>query len=172
VFGRVRRAVATLPIEERVRSCAVLHVYSPQAISGVLAASAGAAGFASGATIARTPDGGSVSALGELVTGAMDWGRREQKRYLPLPHRVLVVATSDAVIIYEWTVGNGVGRQVARWETGTFSATKLRYSGQIGARVVVGSGKVAIMTGRKGPLHPSTRATVEAVIAAGQISNA
>lgn len=171
MFGRVRRAVTAVPVDEQVRTCAVLHVYNPEAIAGVLAAGMGAAGFASGATIATAADGRQVSALADAVTGTMNWGRQEQRRYLRLPSRVIVLVTASAVIVHEWTLAKGIGRQVARWQNGTFSATKVRYAGQVGARLVLQSGEAAVMTGRRGPLHPSTRATVEAIVDAGQLSN-
>ena len=48
----------------RTRRCTgCRHVYSPEAIASVLAAGMGAAGVASGSTIARTADGRQVSAL-------------------------------------------------------------------------------------------------------------
>jgi hypothetical protein len=171
MFGRVRRAAATLPGEDGVRSYAVLHVYSPEVIASVLAAGMGAAGVASGSAMARTADGRQVSALAEAVTGAMDWGRREQRRYVKLPGRVLVLAASNAVIVREWTLAKGMGRELARWPVDSFSATKVRYIGQVGVRVVLASGKVAILTGRRGSLHPHVRTTIEAMIAVGEQGN-
>ena len=171
MFGRVRRAAATLPPEDDVCTFAVLHVYSPEVTASVLAAGIGAAGAASGSTIATRAEGTQISALGEAVTETMNWGRSEQKRYVRLPSRVLVLVTSTAVIIHDWTLAKGKGRELARWPVGTFSATRVRYLGQLGARIVLPSGKVAVMTGRKGSFHPSIRATVEAILDAGQQHN-
>ena len=103
----------------RTRRCTgCRHVYSPGAIASVLAAGMGAAGVASGSTIARTADGRQVSALAEAVTGTRYWGRREQRRYLNLS-RVLVLVTSNAAIVREWTLSKRMGRELTRWPAST-----------------------------------------------------
>src|SRR5690348_2951710 len=103
MFGRVGRAVAGADPE----AYAVLHVYSPEAVAGALAAGMGAAGIGSGG-----------SALGVAVDGAMTWGRREQRRFLRLPRRVLAVVADDVVVLHEWTLAQGKGDEVATWPAG------------------------------------------------------
>jgi hypothetical protein len=152
VFGRVRRAAASLPTEDDVRACALLHVYSPEVIATALVVAMGVHA-ASGSTATKS------------------WGRREQNRYLRFPGRVLVLVTSNALIVREWTLTKGMGRELARWPAGSFTATRVRHTGQIGVRVALSSGKVAVMTGRKGWSHPSVRATVDAIISAGKPSS-
>ncbi len=151
MFGRVRRAVAALPGSAEVRASAILHVYNPAVIASLVAIGMGAAGVSFRGTRARTADR----------------GRGEQQRYLRWPGRVLVLVTPDAVVIRDWTAAQGIGRELARWPNGTFSATKVRYIGQVGVRVVLRSGQVAVLTGRRSSLHPSIRATVEAIVSAG-----
>ena len=128
MFGRVRRAVAG----EGADSYAVLHVYSPEAVAGALAIGMGAAGVGSGAAIARTADGRQVSALAEAVNGAMGWGRRQQRRFLRLPRRVLVVVTGESIVLYEWTFAKGKGPEVATWPANSYSAEKIKDTGEVG----------------------------------------
>jgi hypothetical protein len=152
MFGRVRRAVATLPAGDDVHAWALLRVYSPEVVATALVAAMG------------------VSA-GSGSTAAKDWGRREQNRYVRFRGRVLVLVTSNALIVREWTLAKGMGRELARWPACSFTATRVRHIGQFGVRVVLSSGKVAVMTGRKGWWHPRVSATVDAIISAGKPSS-
>jgi hypothetical protein len=171
MLGRVRRAVAAFSATPDVRAGAILHVYNPEVMATVLTVGLGSAGVTSPAIMARTAGGRRVAALGAAATGTIDWAR-EKKRYVRMPGRVLVLVTSDAVVIREWTVAKGTGRQLARWPFGTFTATKVRYVGLIGVRVVLHSGRVAVLTGRHGLLRRGTRAIVDAIDAAGHASPA
>lgn len=164
MFGRVRRAAAAVSATEQVTVAAVLGVYSPETIGSVLAVGMGAAGVGSGAAIAQRADGTQVSAMADAVTEATNWGRREQRRYLRLPGHVLVLITTDAVIIREWTHTNGMGCELTRWPRDTFDADPAHYLGKTGVRAVLDSGKIAILSGDNGPLHRKTRATVGAIL--------
>ena len=152
MFGRARRALETLPVEDEVRAWALLHIYNPDVTATALIAAMG------------------VQAA-SASKAARNWVPPEQNRYLRLPSRVLVLVTANALIIREWTPAKGMGRELATWPAGTFTAAKVRHTGQVGLRVVLSSGKVAVMTGRKGRLHPRVRATIDAVIEAGQQPN-
>jgi hypothetical protein len=161
MFGRVRRSVAST---EQLVAAGVLHVYSPETLAGALAVGMGAAGIGAGAALTRTADGRLVSGMAEATTGALEWGRRAQQRYLRLPGRVLAVVTTDVVRLHEWTLVGGKGAELARLPTGSFQARRVRYVGQVGVRLALGTGKAAILTGRPGRLHPATRAVVEAIL--------
>lgn len=163
MFGRVARAVAG----ENTEAYAVLHVYSPEAVAGALAAGLGAAGIGSGSAGARTADGRHVSAVGEAVDGVMTWGHREQRRYLRLPRRVLAVVADDAVVLHEWTLAQGKGEKVATWPSKSYSAETDSGMGEVGVRIVV-DGKVAVLTGRRGLQHRAIRATVDAILRHGR----
>jgi len=163
MLGRVRRSVAST---EHLIAAAVLHVYSPEALASALAVGMGTAGVASGAALGRTADGRLVSAMSEATDSALEWGRKAQQRYLRLPSRVLTVVTSEAIELHEWTWTGGKGAALARWQPGSFQAQRVRYIGQVGVRVVLGTGKAAILTGRPGPLHPATRAVIDAILQA------
>lgn len=152
MFGRVARAVAG----DNVEAYAVLHVYSPEAVAGALAAGMGAAGIGSGG-----------SALGAAVDGAMTWGRREQRRFLRLPRRVLAVVTDDGVVLHEWTLAQGKGDTVATWPSKSYTAESDSGMEEVGVRIVV-DGKVAVLSGRRGPQHRAIRATVDAIIRHGR----
>jgi hypothetical protein len=142
----------------------LLRTYRPEAIAAALAIGLGTAGVASGAALARTPDGRQVSALGEAVNGTLRWGRREQRRYLRMPARVLVLVTRQDVTVYEWTTSKGRGRQVARWPHGSVTVDRVRYLGEIGVHVETPDGKIAVLTGRRGLTHPRARDTVDAIL--------
>jgi hypothetical protein len=161
MFGRVRRSTAST---ERLIAAAVLHVYRPEALADALAVGMGTAAVASGAALVRTADGQLVSAVAEATDRAIGWGRKAQQRYLRLPGRVLAQVTTETVELHEWTLVGGRGTELARWPVGSFQAQRVRYIGQVGVRIVAGSGKAAILTGRPGPLHPATRAVIEAIL--------
>ena len=160
MWGRVGRAVAGLdPAVGEVHAFAVLRSYSPQAFAGAVAVGLGSAGVGSGAAIGRTSDGRQVSAVGRAVDGAMSWGRRQQRRFLFLCRVVCssLPATQPSSSM-QWTIARGSGRQVALWPNGSYSAQKITYSAQIGTRIVVHSGQIAILTGPRASAAPrSTR---------------
>jgi hypothetical protein len=152
MFGRVRRALETLPVEDEVRAWALLHIYNADSTATALIAAMG------------------VQAA-SASKAAKNWVPREQNRYLRLPSRVLALVTANALIVREWTPAKGIGRELARWPAGTFTAARVQHAGWVGVRVALSSGKVAVMTGRTGRLHPRVRATIDAVIEAGQQPN-
>src|SRR5690349_11004852 len=123
MFGRVRRAADAHYPGSRP-TAAVLRVYSPDATASALAIGMGAAAVASGSGTVTLPDGRQVSAVSEAVDRVLRWGRRDQDRYVRLPPRVLAIVLADRVVLHEWTIAGGAGRQVATWARGSFTATE------------------------------------------------
>lgn len=66
-------------------------------------------------------------------------------------------------MLYEWTFAGGKGRRVATWPANGYRAEKTTYLSEIGAQVVV-DGKLAILSGPRGPQHPAIRSTVDAIV--------
>lgn len=161
MFGRVRRSAAST---EGLIAAAVMHVYNPETVAGALAVGMGTAAVGSGAAMATTADGRTVSAVSEATNRALEWGRNAQQRYLRLPSRVLTLVTTEAVRLHDWTLVGGKGAELTRWRPGSFQAQRVRYTGQVGVRIVLDTGKAVLLTGRPGPLHPATRAVIDAII--------
>jgi hypothetical protein len=163
MFGRVRRAVDAHYPGYR-RAAAVLRVYSPDATAGALAIGMGAAAVGSGSATVTLPDGRQVSAVSEAVDRVLRWGRRDQARYVQLPPRVLAIVLADQVVLREWTIVGGAGRPVATWTRGSFTAAEEDFLDDRSVRVVLDGKRSAILSGARGPLHPSVRRTIRAIV--------
>lgn len=161
VFGRVRRA-ARAAVDEPVHAAAVLHTYDPRRLASVAAVGLGTAGMASPGT-AVDAGGRLVSATSEAVSRVMDWGEREHRRYAPLPAHVLTVVTGSALQLFEWTL-MGIGSHAATWEHDRYRARYEDYTGEVGARITLADGLVAILYTRSGPLHRRAARTIEHIV--------
>jgi hypothetical protein len=142
VFGRVGRAVKEFAAARTILTSGILETYNPEVLAAVAAVGLGMAGAFGG--------GGAVT--GVAVDKATAWGAREGRRLAKLPHKVLAMITDDSVVLYEWTIAGG-GRQVAVWPKESFSASPVHFLGEEGARVVLKSGLMAVLTCRTGMLH-------------------
>lgn len=164
MFGRVRRSSAAIAGGRPVIAYGVLLAYNPMTIAGITAAGMGAAAYG-GAGMVHTRDG-LKSAAGESVNAVLDWGRREQRRFVRLPNRVLAVVTDEQVVLTPWYATARDRRPVATWRGGSFSAVATNYIGQRAVRVTV-SGSAAILATRGGPWHRRARATIDAIVRSG-----
>jgi hypothetical protein len=89
----------------RTRRCTgCRHVYSPEAIASVLAAGMGAAGVASGSTIARTADGRQVALPTSTSAALQDLGAPTRWRW---------IGTPDLADVSVMMIESGGGRK--RW---------------------------------------------------------
>jgi hypothetical protein len=167
MFGRVRRAAWQAANGRPARAFAVLRVYHPGTVASIAALGIGAAAIGAGGAVVRTPSGHLVSATALATDRVIKWGEAEQKRYARLPGRVLATVVDDGIMLCEWTLV-GVGRQVAFWERGQFTAQTVHYGSEIGAQVFLASGLEAILTGRRGPTHRSVRHAITAIVNAGR----
>ncbi|MGN6608643.1 MAG: hypothetical protein ACTHMS_16740 [Jatrophihabitans sp.] len=118
----------------------------------------------------RLPDGRQVSAVSRSLDSVLGWARRDQQRYAHLPGRVLAVVLDDAVVLHEWTFARGIGKAVATWPRGSFSASEQRALTDQSVRVILPDGKAALLSASRGPRHADARETLRAIAAAGQRS--
>ena len=163
MFGRVRRGAVRAAAGEPIKAYGVLHAFNPEVVASALAAGMGAASIMSGSASATT-DTGTVSAVAEAVNRTLAWGQRNQRGYVRLPHRVLVVLTAQRVIVQQWTA-IGAGPVVASWPVGSFVAKPVRFTGEIGAEVILNSGLKALLTTRSGPTRRRSQDLVAALVA-------
>jgi hypothetical protein len=85
----------------------------------------------------------------------MSWGSQARERLLPLPHRVLAVVRIDSLSLYEWQGRRRLGRQIAHWQAGDFTATiKHRHmAGQVEVWLKQQGQLRAILSAKSGALH-------------------
>ena len=150
MFGRVRRAALTVCPDVPIEAFGLLHSYSPATTASGFAAAMGAGAIGAGSAGVTMPDGRTASAVAEALDSVQRAGRNAQHRYLTLPGHVLVVVTAADVRIWRWNTASTLGEQVACWAKGSFNAQPEEYGAQVGVRITLQSGLVALLTGSSG----------------------
>lgn len=110
---RLRQALARVAraIDEPIENAAVFTVYDPRLTAGAFAAALGTASLGQGGQ-------GTSMAVGDLI----NWGEREARDHEPLPHKLLLIVTTDeAVFAFSWPTPRQA-KQIARWARGSFTA--------------------------------------------------
>jgi hypothetical protein len=152
MWGRVGRAARQLAVDHRIVCFGVLHAYDPRRIAGVLAVGLGTAGGI----------GMGGQSVGQAVDSALAWGEHARSGYAQLPPRLLVIVTSEAVRVHDWSIA-GAGQFQAVWAAETFRAQEHLRRGESTVRVILADGKVALLSGRSGFLHPQTRRLINSI---------
>ena len=142
---------------EPIRAASVLATYDPELLATTLGIGLGVAGGL----------GAGGAAVGQVVGGITEWGASERQHYASLPHKVFAAVSDRAVHLFEWSSARGLGKQVGRWERGQFRANIARHRlyGQVDIRVVLPTGKVALLSARTGPLHRAGARCARAIAA-------
>lgn len=153
--SRISRALRTSLGDELV-DFGVFHAYDPEAFAGVLAAGLGTAGAL----------GGGGAATGKVTAKIMGWAAEEKGRYDALPGTVVVALTDDVAYVYAWSRMMGLGKRVATWRKGDFTAQVTRHpvEGEVDIRVHPADGKGALLFARSGPLRRRSLRFVERLV--------
>jgi hypothetical protein len=139
------KVVRDLPDGADVVAAAEFTVYNPEAIAGALAVAVGVAAIG----------GTGAGAAGVAVDHIMAWGTNAKKRLLPLPHRVVLVVSSQSLTLREKQGRRRLGPPLVTWGAGEFSATVKRrhLAGEVELWLKEGGHLRAVVSAKSGPLH-------------------
>ena len=121
-------------------------------------------------TLGAAALGGFSSVTGEALQRSLDFLAGPEEPRPELPHRVLVVVTTDAVTAFGSPHRQAVGTQAARWEAGGFNAHIARLPFEIDLTIEVNRrGRVVLVgkRGRRSGAAATTRAVMKLAAADG-----